>query len=261
MARNVLRESLKAKNACYGLWVTMECPTLTEIACTLGMDWVCVDMEHGHLDYREVMEHLRAARGSQTSVLVRVPTIHEAVKRVLDMGAHGVFLPLVRSRDDLERGMRFGRYPPEGVRGVGGERAVAWGLEYNEYLHAANQETLIIPIIETQEAAENIDSILAVPGLEAILLGPADLSASYGYLGKWEGPGVADRVLDILNKAHRKDIAAGVMSTSVRDGILRREQGFKMIGLGSDAALLIRSITEAMEQMGEKKAYNIGLEA
>jgi 2-keto-3-deoxy-L-rhamnonate aldolase RhmA len=255
MARNLLRERLKAQDACYGLWITMESPSLTEIAGACGMHWVCIDMEHGHLDFREVMEHIRAARGSQTTVLVRVPTIEEdKVKRVLDMGAHGVFLPLVRSREDLERGVRFGRYPPEGVRGVGGERAVTWGLEYEDYLHAANQETLIIPIIETQEAAENIDSILAVPGLEAIFLGPADLSASYGYLGKWEGPGVATRIIDILDRACRKGIASGVMSTSVEDGIRRRDQGFKMVGLGSDAGLLIRSISEAMDKFTKPAA-------
>jgi 2-keto-3-deoxy-L-rhamnonate aldolase RhmA len=100
-----------------------------------------------------------------------------------------------------------------------------------------------------------------VPGLEAILLGPADLSASYGYLGKWEGPGVADRVLEILNKANKKGIASGVMSTSVQDGILRRDQGFKMVGLGSDSTLLIRSITEAMERLGRKNGYKFGLDA
>lgn len=256
MGCNKLRERFKAKQACYGLWVTMESPTVTEIAVTLGMDWVCIDMEHGHLDYREVMEHVRTVRGSETSVIVRVPVIaQDTVKRVLDMGADGVILPLVGSRQDLETGMRFGRYPPLGVRGVGGERAVRWGLGYDEYLQAANQETLIIPLLETREAAENIDSILTVPGLEAIFFGPADLSASYGYLGNWEGPGVAEQILSIVAKASAKGIVSGVMCTSVDDGVQRREQGFCMVGLGTDAALLIRSINEAMEKFvgGTKK--------
>ncbi len=249
MGGNKLRERFKTQEPCYGLWVTMESPTLTEIAGALGMDWVCVDMEHGHLDYAEVMEHIRAARGSQTTVLVRVPSIsQDKVKRVLDMGAHGVILPLVRSCQDVETGMRFGRYPPKGVRGIGGERAVQWGLGYNEYLEAANQETLIIPLIETKEAAENIDEILDVPGVEAIFFGPADLSASYGYLGQWEGPGIASQILEMHAKARKKGIVAGVMSTSLEDGVQRRDQGFGMVGLGSDAGLLIRSINEAMER-------------
>ena len=258
MGCNRLREHFKAKQPCYGLWVTLESPTITEIAVTLCMDWVCIDMEHGHLDYREVMEHIRTVRGSETSVIVRVPVIaQDTIKRVLDMGADGVILPLVRHRQDLETGMRFGRYPPKGIRGVGGERAVRWGLGFDEYLQAANQETIIIPLLETCEATKNIDSILEVPGLEAIFFGPADLSASYGYLGKWEAPGVAEEILSIVAKASAKGIVAGVMCTSVDDGVQRRDQGFRMVGLGSDAALLIRSIREAMQKIAGGTKRNL----
>lgn len=250
MVLNRLRALLKQKATTYGLWVTMESPTLTEIAGALGMDWVCVDMEHGHLDFREVMEHVRAVRGSETTVLVRVPEIQgEKVKRVLDIGAHGVLLPLVRSRADVERGMRLARYPPEGERGVGGERAVKWGLGFQEYLDHANEETLIIPLIETVDAAENIDDVLSVPGIEAIFFGPSDLSTDYGYLGQWEGPGVAQKILDIRNKADAMGIGSGIMTTSVEDGLMRRDQGFAMVGLGSDSGLLIRSINQAFEKL------------
>jgi 2-keto-3-deoxy-L-rhamnonate aldolase RhmA len=250
MVVNKLRERLRRQETSYGLWVTLESPTITEIAGALGVDWVCVDTEHGHLDYREVMEHVRAVRGSETSVLVRVPDVRrDALKRVLDIGAHGVLLPLVRTREDVELGMHFGRYPPRGDRGVGGERAVQWGLGFQEYLDHANEETLIIPLIETVEAVQNIDAILAVPGLEAIFFGPSDLSTRYGYLGQWEGPGVADKILEVKDKAARLGIGAGVMATSLDDGLLRRDQGFRLIGLGSDAGLLIRAINQAFEKL------------
>jgi 2-keto-3-deoxy-L-rhamnonate aldolase RhmA len=223
---------------------------VTEIAVTLGLDWVCVDMEHGHLGFREVLEHLRAVRGSDTAALVRVPEIEQsAIKRALDLGAHGVLLPLIRGRADVERGMAFGRYPPQGVRGIGGERAVRWGLGSAEYLAGANEETLIIPLIETREAAEEIDDILDVPGLEAIFFGPADLSASYGYRGEWEGPGIAELLLDIRAKAAERGLAAGVMGRSVEDAAQRAAQGFRLVGLGSDAGLLIRALTEALQRL------------
>src|SRR5436189_4720863 len=123
MARNPLRDRLRQRETSYGLWVTLESPTVTEIAVTLGLGWVCIDMEHGHLGFREVMEHVRAVRGSATTALVRVPEIGQSsIKRALDIGAHGVLLPLVRGREDVEQGMSFGRYPPRGVRGVSGER-------------------------------------------------------------------------------------------------------------------------------------------
>jgi 2-keto-3-deoxy-L-rhamnonate aldolase RhmA len=247
MTRNKLRGRLQAGETSYGLWVTMESPALSEIAVALGLDWVCVDLEHGHLDYADVVAHLRAVRNSDTSVIVRVPDTNiSTVKRALDLGAHGVILPLVRGPEDLELGFRYGRYPPRGVRGVGGERAVTWGLGTEEYLSFADQETLIIPLIETRAAVDNIDGILAVPGLEAIFFGPADLSASQGYLGQWEGPGVAEQILSVREKAAARGIGAGVMCTSIEDGLRRRDQGFHMIGLGSEAGLLIRSVNAAM---------------
>jgi len=252
MIRNPLRKKLQNRETTYGLWVTLESPNVTELAVTLGFDWVVVDMEHGHLDYREVMEHVRVVRGSETPVLVRVPEVLQStIKRALDIGAHGVLLPLVRNRADVERGFRFGRYPMRGERGVGGERAVKWGLGFDEYLSYANEETMIIPIIETREAAENIDDILEVAGLEAILFGPADLSASYGHLGLWEGPGLAEKILQIRAKAAAKGIASGVMSRSLDDSLLRRDQGFNMIALGSELGLMIRAIRENQEKLGK----------
>jgi 2-keto-3-deoxy-L-rhamnonate aldolase RhmA len=99
------------------------------------------------------------------------------------------------------------------------------------------------------EAAENIDGILAVPGLEAIFFGPSDLSTRYGYLGQWEGPGVAEKILEVKAKAAALGIGAGVMATSVDDAVLRRDQGFGMIGVGSDTGLLIRAINQAIEKL------------
>jgi 2-keto-3-deoxy-L-rhamnonate aldolase RhmA len=250
MSRNPLRQKLQNKWTTYGLWITIESASITEVAVTLGFDWVVVDMEHGHLDFREVMEHVRAVRGSETPVLVRVSEVQQStIKRALDIGAHGVLLPLVRNRADIERGFRFGRYPMRGERGVGGERAVKWGLGFDEYLSYANEETMIIPIIETRDAVENIEEILAVEGLEAILFGPADLSATYGYLGQWEGPGLADKILEIRSKAAAKGIASGVMSRSPEDSLLRRDQGFNMIALGSDLGLMIRAIQENLRKL------------
>lgn len=249
--KNRLRQRLGAGEKTHGLWVTLESPTVTEIAVTVGLDWVCVDTEHGHLGWREVLEHVRAVRDSETAVLVRVAEVRrDTVKRALDLGAHGVLLPLVRSRADVESGMRFGRYPPFGVRGVGGERAVHWGLGMQEYLKTANQETLIIPLIETQEALEDIDSILMVPGLEAIFFGPADLSASLGFLGSWEGPGVAEQILEVRSKAAERGIASGIVSVSIEDAIQRREQGFNLIGIGSDVGAMIRSLLEVQAKLG-----------
>ncbi|MBX3010503.1 MAG: hypothetical protein KF832_03310 [Caldilineaceae bacterium] len=255
MSRNRLRQQLRDQETTYGLWVTVESPTITEIAVALGLDWICVDMEHGHLDYREMMEHLRAARGTATSVIVRVPELQlSAVKRVLDMGAHGVILPYARSRDEVATAMSYGRYPPAGIRGVGGERAFKWGLGMQEYLSYANEETLLIPLIETREAVADIDDILALPGVEAIFFGPADLSASYGHLGSWDEHGVAEIVADIHAKARARGIAAGILARGVADSVTRRDQGFQLVGLGADMTLFVRALRENLAQVGRTAA-------
>ena len=208
-------------------------------------------MEHGHLGFKEVMAHIRAVRNTETAVLVRVPAVEpDYVKRVLDMGAHGVILPLLDSRADVERAFSFGRYPPEGVRGVGGERAFKWGMGLLDYVKMANEETLLIPLIETRAAAAAIDDILTVPGLEAIFFGPADLSATNGYLGEWEGPGLAQQILDIKDKAKARGIASGIMAQDLANSQLRCDQGFDMVGLGTDATLLVRALRENLRALG-----------
>ncbi len=258
--KNTLRRRLRDRQATYGLWITVETPTVTEAAVALGLDWVCIDMEHGHQDFHEVMNHLRVVRGSETSAIVRVPGIEMSyVKRALDMGAHGVVVPYAQDHAEVEKAFSFGRFPPRGVRGVCGDRAVRWGLGFQEYLLSADEETLIVPLIETRGAVEDIDAILETPGLEAIFFGPADMSASYGHLGQWEGPGVAERILDVRARAEAKGIAAGVMSRSVEDSVRRRDQGFRMVGLGADMALLIRAIRENLGALGWDRPLNLDL--
>lgn len=241
-------QALKRRTAQYGLWVTLESPSITEVAIDLGFDWVCVDMEHGPLSYRDVLEHARAATRSETAVLVRVPDVtKEAVQRVLDLGVDGILLPLIRSPEDVRACLRYAQYPPAGARGIGGERGVRWGLRFQEYLQRANEEILVIPIIETREAADGIDGILDIPGLRAIFFGPADLSANLGSLGAWEGQGVAERILSIKNTAAARGIASGIVGTSTEDAAARRDQGFGLIALGSDVGLLIRQVRGALK--------------
>jgi len=171
----------------------------------------------------------------------------------------GVIVPYAQSHQEVEAAFSYGRYPPRGnIRGVSGERAVQWGLGSKEYLDCADEETLIIPLIETRGAVEDIDAILDVPGLEAIFFGPADMSASYGYLGEWEGPGIAERILDVRAKAEARGVSAGVMARSVEDSQRRRDQGFQMVGLGAEMSLLIRALRDNLDALGRNTPLNLG---
>ena len=114
------------------------------------------------------------------------------------------------------------------------------------------KRSLVIPIIETRDAVENIDEILAIPGLQAIFVGPADLSASYGHLGEWEGAGIAELILDIAKRADRAGVRSGIIGRDIDDMKLRIKQGFRMIGLGSDISLLIDSVIDHQEALGRR---------
>jgi len=246
-----LKQKLARGETTLGLWVTLEAPTITEIAVTLGLDWVCIDTEHGHLDFKEVLEHVRVTRQTTTTPLVRVQEIEQGlIKRVLDIGAAGILVPQVTSAAEVEQAVRFAKYPPRGVRGVGGERATRWGLGLRDCTRTANEETLVIPLVETVAAGEAIDAILAVPGVDAIFFGPADYSASAGYLGEWEGPGVAERLLSIKERIRARGLACGIMSTDVKNAVARQQQGFQLIGIGADTGLLIRAALEALKALG-----------
>jgi 2-keto-3-deoxy-L-rhamnonate aldolase RhmA len=247
-----IRQKLVSGETAFGLWVTSESPAVTEVAALLGIDWICIDLEHGYLDYRAVAGHLTAARGTDLTVLVRPPSHDlEPTKRVLDLGASGVIVPLVNTAAELAAVRRNAFYPPEGHRGIGGERSVKWGLDLERYVTTANQDLLVIPMIETQAAFDNLDAILDSGGLDAVFLGPGDLSASRGAVGEWEGDGVAQMNLDILSRANARGVAAGIVATSTEDALLRRDQGFGMISLGSDVGLMIRQIRQMAGQLGK----------
>jgi 2-keto-3-deoxy-L-rhamnonate aldolase RhmA len=249
---NALKRKLAEGRVTCGLWVTLESPTVTEIAAALGFDWVVIDAEHGHLDYKEIMEHIRVARHTDTTPLVRIQEVQQGlIKRVLDVGAAGILVPQVTGPEEVERAVRFAKYPPRGVRGVGGERATQWGMRLRECTARADAETLVIPLMETVQAGERIDAILDVPGVDAVYFGPADYSSSAGHLGEWEGPGVAERLLAIKDRIVARGVACGVMATSIDNARRRREQGFRMIGIATDTGLLIRGASEALQALGK----------
>lgn len=246
-----LREKLRAGETAYGLWVTSESSAVTEIVGELGLDWICIDMEHGYLDFSAINGHLVAARGTDLSVFVRPPAHDlEPTKRALDLGAHGIILPLVETAEEVRNAQANMYYPPLGKRGIGGERNVTWGLNLEEYVARANDEIMLLPMIETAQAYDNFDSIIGVDGIEAIFMGPGDMSASYGYVGQWEGPGVAEKIIEMTDKANEKGIRTGVVARNTDEAVQRTEQNFGMVCLGSDVGLMIRQIKSMGDALG-----------
>lgn len=248
-----LRAKLAADQTTYGLWVTLESASVTEIAVGLGLDYVVIDTEHGHLDWGHVVQHLRAAVRSDTVALVRVTELSIGqIKRALDIGADGVVVPWVETPEQLRQAVSFAHYPPTGLRGIGGERATCWGRAIPEHVREAEENVLVVPIIETVRAGRNIEYLCQVPGVDLFQFGPADYSSTAGFAGQWEGPGVAAQLLAIKDVIRRHGKQCGVLGTSHENLRERQEQGFRFLGLGMDAGLLIRAVTESLASTGRQ---------
>jgi 2-keto-3-deoxy-L-rhamnonate aldolase RhmA len=245
------RDKLARGESVHGLWVTLESATLTEMAVALGLDWVVIDAEHGHLDWRDVNEHVRAGLRSDTVVLVRLAERSTSLtKRALDIGADGVVIPWVETVEQLEEAIRDCRYPPEGRRGIGGERATVWGQCLAEHTAEANEHVLVVPLIESVAAIPNVPAMCEVDGVDVFFFGPADFSSTAGFRGQWEGPGVAEQILQLKDAITAAGKHCGLLTTSVEDLLRRRDQGFRMPGLGSDTGLLLRSLRETLKAVG-----------
>jgi len=249
-----LRQKLATDEAVYGLWITLESPSISEMAVALGLDWIVIDAEHGHLDWKEILEHVRATVRSDTVALVRVAELNGGlIKRVLDIGADGVVVPWVETADQLRQALAFAQYPPEGVRGVGAERATGWGQCFVQHTQEANEHVLVVPIIETVTAGRNIRELCQVSGTNLFFFGPADYSSSAGHRGQWEGPGVAAQLQAIKDTLRAHGNHCGIVATSHENLIERRQQGFRMLGVGLDSGLLLRSLHATLGIVGRDR--------
>lgn len=252
-----LRAKLAGDKPTYGLWVTLESPSITEMAVALGLDWVVVDAEHGHLDWKEIVDHIRASVRSNTTVLVRIAESNAAlVKRVLDIGADGIVVPWMETADQLKEVVSFAHYPPNGIRGIGGERATGWGRCFAQHVEEAEENVMVVPIIESVKGAANVRELVEVPGVEAFYFGPADFSATAGFAGQWEGGDVAQQILaakDVIRAAGKQCGVIGINDDNLRQ---RRDQGFRMIGFGLDSSMLLRGLTECLSAVGIERTMS-----
>jgi 2-keto-3-deoxy-L-rhamnonate aldolase RhmA len=232
------RTRLKNGEQLLGTMVTLASAASAEVLASLGFDWLFIDGEHGPLETRELTAILQAV-GDKTACIVRVPEAAEVpIKKILDLGAHGIIVPQVNTAEQAANVVRWARYAPEGARGVGLARAHGYGLRFREYLSAANREIAVIVQAEHVSAVENIEAIVKVPGVDAVLLGPYDLSASLGKMGAIDDPAVVaaiGRVTDACRAAGMPLGYFGVTAAAVKPYVAR---GYTLIVAGVDTLYL-----------------------
>ncbi len=248
-ALSKFRSKITRREPVYGIWITLESPSITEIAVAMGMDWVVIDAEHGHLDWKDLCEHVRATVRSDTVILIRIAENSESmIKRALDIGADGVVIPWVETVEELQTAIGSAHYPPKGRRGIGAERATCWGQCFVDHVAEA-EDVLVVPIIESVTATRNAAQLAAVDGAEVFFFGPADLSATAGHPGEWEGGNVPELIAEALKTITSAGKTGGILSRNEADLKTRATQGFQMLGLGTDTSLMVAALRSMLRPL------------
>jgi 4-hydroxy-2-oxoheptanedioate aldolase len=216
-----------------------------------GFDSITIDTQHGVVDYQMAITMLQAISTTDVIPLVRVPWNDPGLlMKTLDAGAYGVFCPMINTADDAAALVRACKYPPQGIRSFGPIRAkyYAGGGTHGggDYHLCANEETLVIPQIETREAIENLDEILQVEGIAAIYIGPSDLAMALGCEPRTgqSDPVVVEAKATILDACKRYGIPAGIHTNSVAVAVEMIQQGFQLTSLQSDDRFLMSRAKE-----------------
>ncbi len=233
-----------------GTWVMSASPIVAEAVGMAGFDWGVLDMEHTPLDLMDLVHLLQAVGNTKMVPVVRVPWNDSvAVKRVLDAGAQTLLFPFVQSADEARAAVAATRYPPEGVRGMAGmSRASRFGT-VPDYFKVANKSINVIVQIETPHAASLLEEIAAVQGVDALFVGPGDLSGALGVPGQLTHPDVMAVMADCAQRAQKLGIPIGTVG-GTPDVVTRyRAMGYDYVAVASDLGLLMRGAQAAVQAL------------
>lgn len=245
-----LKERLLGGEGILATWLTVASPAIGELLGLTGFGCVAIDAEHGAIDLGEAENLIRAVEAGGAAPLLRVAGLDQVlIKRALDLGPAGVIIPLVSTREAAEAAVRFAKYPPQGVRGVGVGRAQAYGLDLAGYLGRANREGLVVVQVEDRGALQNLDEILSVPGVDMVFIGPVDLSTSLGFPGQPDHPVVDEANARVLAAAKAAGRLAGIHASDATVARRRLEQGFRLVTVATDTVLLARAGQAVLTQV------------
>ncbi|MDO9310227.1 MAG: aldolase/citrate lyase family protein [Nitrosomonas sp.] len=236
-----LKSRLSRSELTIGSWVTLGHPSIAEIMAAAGFDWLVLDMEHSVLELSEVQSIIQVLDAKQCPAIVRLTSNHpDQIKRVMDAGATGVMVPMIKSAADAKAAVDGVYYPPRGQRGVGLARAQGYGNSFQAYRQWLDENAVIVVMIEHVDAVKAIDSILAVPGIDAYIIGPYDLSGSMGRPGDLNHPDVQAAIAQVLEAGRRAEKPGGIHVIEPDPEALQQriQAGFNFLGYGLDIRIL-----------------------
>ncbi|MDM0045746.1 aldolase/citrate lyase family protein [Variovorax dokdonensis] len=250
MRANRLRELWKADQAAVNGWLAIPNSFSAETMAHQGWDTLTIDMQHGVIDYPAMVTMLQAISTTPTVPIVRVPWLEPGVlMKTLDAGAYGVICPMINTREDAQKLVAWTHYAPRGTRSFGPIRALLYGGA--DYPQHANDTIVTFAMIETAQALDNLDDILSVEGLDAVYIGPSDLSLALGCRPVFDDvdPPVQQAIDHILDRAQAHGLVAGVHNGDPNVALSRVAKGFRFVTVGSDARLMAAGAQQALGRM------------
>lgn len=235
------KQKLENGEVTLGAWVMIGHPAIAEIYAGEGFDWICVDMEHTSTDIRMFGELALAVKGTNCDILARLHSCDPVqAKLVLDVGANGIIVPSVNSKQEAEQAVAMAKFPPEGTRGSSLCKATDFGRNFRQYFDTHNDKVLVIVMLEHIDAVKNIDDILSVPGIDATFIGPYDLSASMGIAGQLDHPDLLAVQQKLFEACQRKNVPAGFHVVPLDNELvkIRIKEGYRFIACGLDTEFI-----------------------
>jgi 4-hydroxy-2-oxoheptanedioate aldolase len=246
---NPFKQAMREKRAQIGLWLGLAGSYSTEICAGAGFDWLLIDGEHAPNDLQTILQQAQIIAGYPgTHAIARVPQGHghvgqALIKQYLDIGVQTLLVPMVDTPEQARELVRSMRYPPDGVRGMGGARASRWG-RYANYGKEANDQVCLLVQAETREAMANLDAIIATEGVDGVFIGPADLSAAFGHVGNPGHPEVQAMIEDAIRRIAAAGKAPGILMTDEKLARRYLELGATFVAVGLDNNILARGTAE-----------------
>lgn len=250
MRPNRLREIWAQGGAAVNGWLAIPNSFSAETMAHQGWDSLTIDLQHGVVDYQAMVPMLQAVSTTNTVPVVRVPWLEPGIlMKALDAGAYGVICPMVNTRADAEKLVAYTHYAPRGTRSFGPVRALLYGGA--DYPQHANDTIVAFAMIETAQALDNLDDILATPGLDAVYIGPSDLSLALGCKPTFDDldPKAAEAVQHILARAKAHGVVAGIHNGTPEAALKRIAMGFQFVTVSSDARLMAAGAQQVVTTM------------
>ncbi|MGD8258042.1 MAG: aldolase/citrate lyase family protein [Desulfobacterales bacterium] len=245
------RQRLLNGDVLVGTIITIPSPEIAEIMAEVGFDYLWIDTEHSPFNARGAQSVLQAA-DSRCPCVIRIPGIDDVwIKKALDTGATGIIAPQVKTAAEAEAIVRMCKYPPQGTRGVGIGRAHKYGLRFQEYMQNANENVAVILQAETTDAVTNIADIVKVAGVDAIFIGPYDLSASLGKMGELSDPEVQKAITTITEHCENAGVRLGIFADTAESAQTFIQKGFNFIVISTDGLLMARAAKTILSDLKE----------